>query len=99
MAKKASNGGAEGSVFRIGGKYLIRTVTNYIVGKVKKITATEILLGGASWVADTGRFHDCLKDGSIGEVEPIPGEGLAIVGRGAIVDAFLWEHNLPTQQK
>ena len=84
-------------MFREGEKYLIRTVTNYVVGVVKQVGDKELLVGSASWVADTGRFHDALKNGGFREVEPYLDD--VIVGRGAIVDATVWRHDLPTAQK
>ena len=79
--------------FRIGEKYLIRTVTNYLLGKLEQVTDTDLLLSDASWVADTGRFHLALRDGVLNEIEPYPNE--VIVSRGAIVDAAVWSHELP----
>lgn len=41
--------------------YLVRTVTMINVGKVKNITRHFVTLTNAIWVADTGKFGDCLK--------------------------------------
>lgn len=76
---------------------MIRTVTNYLLGKLEKVTKTDLLLSAASWVADTGRFHVALRDGVLNEVEPYPNE--VIVSRGAIVDAAVWNHELPRVAK
>ena len=76
--------------------YLIRTVTMTIVGKMDVVGEKELVLSNASWVADTGRFHDALKDGKLSEVEPFVDD--VIVGRGSIVDATLWQHPLPDKQ-
>ncbi len=81
----------------IGEKYLIRTVTMTQVGRLTHVYSGELVLDEASWVADTGRFHDALAKGTLSEVEPIIGP--AIIGRGAIVDACLWKHELPKVQK
>ena len=88
-------------VWKIGEKYLIRTVTVINVGRLKKVTTQELLLEDGSWVADTGRFHDCLKNGleSIDQSEIEPFVGDAIVGRGAICDAAKYSHKLPNKQK
>jgi len=86
-----------GSVFQIGEKYIIRTVTFIIVGKLKMVTDKELLFESAAWIADTGRFYDFLKDGSFEEAEPFVDD--AIVGRGAIVDGTLWNHDLVRAQK
>jgi hypothetical protein len=87
----------QGSPWEIGLSYLIRTVTMIQVGRLIAIYPAELLLESASWVADTGRFHDALTTGKLNEIEPFPDR--AIVGRGAIVDAAIWPHDLPTAQK
>lgn len=85
--------------FKIGKAYLIRTVTMIDIGIVKAVGDKEIVLSDASWIADTGRFHDALKKGveKLSEVEPFTGD--VIIGRGAIIDAVAWDHELPSEQK
>lgn len=85
MATKKTKSSAE-HPFEIGKPYLIRTVTNYLTGKVVGVTQTEIVLTDAAWIADTGRFSDALKKSAFNEVEPFP-DGEVIVGRGALIDA------------
>lgn len=83
------------TTFEIGNKYLIRAVTNYFVGKLVEVTDQFIILENASWVADTGRFSECLKNGTFQEVEPYQDKvGVAI---GSIVDFTKWGHDLPTE--
>lgn len=83
--------------FKVGESYLIRTVTMIVLGKLEKVFATELVMSSASWVADTGRFYDALKTGELSEVEPFTND--VIVGRGSIIDATVWTHKLPTEQK
>lgn len=85
------------TAFRCGEKYLIRCVTFFYTGRVKAITSTEIVLEEAAWIADTGRFADCLKSGTPSEVEPFSTD--VIVPRSSIVDASVWTHDLPREQK
>lgn len=85
------------SPFEVGKAYLIRTVTHIDVGIVKSVGEKELVLEDASWVADTGRFHDALKSGTLDEVEPYIDD--VILGRGAIIDATRWGHDLPREQK
>ena len=85
----------------IGRKYLFRTVTYFLVGKVQKcitddFTCVFLKLTNASWVADTGRFMNCIKNGTLEEVEPV---GVAYINMGSVVDFFPWKHKLPTEQK
>lgn len=82
--------------FSISTCWFIRTVTYHLVGRVVSFTPEYIVLEYASWVADSGRFMQAIKDGTLSEVEPV---GVAVVNRGSIVDAFPWNHALPTEQK
>ncbi len=83
--------------FEIGKSYLIRTVTLYQVGRVFSICGDFVELECASWIGDTGRYHDCLLNGVFKEVEPYP-LGVA-VNCSAIIDRAPWPHDLPTEQK
>lgn len=80
----------------VGGKWFIRTVTFHLVGKVVRRSGLFLVLQDASWVADSGRFMQAIKNGTLTEVEPV---GDAIVGLASIVDAFPWKHALPKDQK
>lgn len=83
--------------YKIGENYLIRTVTMIQVGRLEWVGDKELVLSSASWVADTGRFHDALKTGKLNEVEPFVDD--VIIGRGSIIDASVWTHKLPKEQK
>jgi hypothetical protein len=84
-------------VFAIGKKVFIRTVTMAQVGEIKDVEGSFVCLGTASWVADTGRFHDALLKGDFSEVEPFVGD--VWVNTEAIIDMAEWKHELPTKQK
>ena len=87
----------DGSPWQIGKNYLIRTVTMIDTGKVVAVTAQEIVLEDAAWIADTGRFAQALESVEFVEVEPFP-SGKVIIGRGSIVDAVEVK-TLPRKQK
>ena|SRR5215475_5406552 len=87
----------DNSLWTIGKNYFIRTVTMHILGHLTEITNTELLITNASWVADSGRFHDALKAGVLDEVEPFINP--VIVNRQSIIDATEWHHALPVKQK
>lgn len=91
------SGSSDDTAFEVGKAYLIRTVTFYYTGRLKRITSKELVLEDAAWIADTGRFYDCLKNGTFNEVEPYLGH--VIVSRDSIVDATEWTHELPRKQK
>lgn len=85
--------------YEIGKAYLIRSVTHINIGIVKTVGDNEIILSSASWIADTGRYHDALKYGTdkLNEVEPYLDD--VIINRSAVVDATIWRHSPPTEQK
>lgn len=82
----------------IGEKVFIRTVTFHYLGKVKSRVGNFIHLEKASWVADSGRFADFLKDGvnDTCEIEPMK---TVFVNLETVVDLSLWKHDLPTKQQ
>ena len=81
----------------LGKKFFFRTVTYHLVGKVEKIIGENILkLSSASWIADSGRFMQAIRDGKLNEVEPV---GCAYINIDTCTDFFPWQHELPTEQK
>lgn len=82
--------------FEIGKAYLIRTVTYHQIGVLKDIQGDFLIFKDASWVADSGRFSDCISKGSFNEVEYV---GPMIINKTAIVDAFPWENKVPKETK
>lgn len=83
--------------FEIGKKYLVRTVTMIQLGILKWVGPKEIVLENASWVADTGRFNNALKNGEVKENEPFVND--VIIGRGAICDMTEWSRELLPEVK
>ena len=80
----------------VGKKLFIRTVTYHLIGKVEKIIGNILQLSSASWIADSGRFSDAVKNGfgSSAEIEPL---GNWFVNLQAAVDFGIWKHELPTK--
>lgn len=85
------------SPYKVGEVYLIRTVTMIDAGRVVRVTAQEIVLTEAAWIADTGRFADALKKAEFSEVEPFP-DGEVIINRAAVIDACVIQR-APRSQK
>lgn len=84
--------------FEIGKSYLIRTITMVDIGKVTKICGNFIIMEDASWIADTGRFFECLtKNDVFIEVEPF--KHPLFLNTNSIVDATPWPYLLPTEPK
>ena len=75
----------------------VRTATHYHVGKLVLVADGFLELEYASWIPDTGRFHEFLREGSYSEAEPFS-ENVCI-SIGAIIDICKWNHNLPTEAK
>lgn len=80
----------------VGDKFFFRTVTYHLVGEVTKIVGRFAHLKNASWIADSGRFNEAIKNGTLNEVEPV---GDAFVNFDTVVDFFPWTHALPDKVK
>ena len=80
----------------IGKKFFFRTVTYHLTGKVKEVIGSIIELEDAAWIADSGRFNEALKNGTLNEVEPC---GTAFININSLTDFFPWKHELPTSVK
>lgn len=80
----------------IGGSYFFRTVTYHIVGKVVRRFGMILQLESASWVADSGRFMNAIKNGELDEVEPT---GSCFLNLNTVTDFYSWKHKLPKEQK
>ena len=89
--------GNQETPFQIGEKYLFRTVTHIEVGRVKRIIGQFVELEDASWIADTGRYHDCLVNGTFSEIEPYP--LYTGVNTQSLINYAPWPHDLPKEQK
>ena len=85
------------SPWKTGNNYFIRTVTMHLVGELIYVDDKELVLRKASWIADSGRFHDALRNGEFYEVEPFIND--VIVNRNSIIDATVFDHELPENQK
>lgn len=80
----------------IGEKWFFRTVTYHLIGKITKRVGNFFVLDSASWVADSGRFMNAIKEGTLSEVEPV---GKVMVNIDSVTDCFPWKHDLPKEQK
>lgn len=85
--------------YKIGENYVFRSVTMIDVGEVVDVYPGEVVIKNASWIADTARWNEFLRDGKTNEVEPYPEGDLVIVNRGALIEAVRWNHPLPRDVK
>ena len=82
----------------IGKPVFIRTVTMNFTGRLVAVHTGELVIDGAAWIADSGRFSAALATGTMNEVEPYP-EGPVVVSRAALIDVSAWNHTLPSAVK
>ena len=80
----------------IGKSYLFRTVTHIEVGRVKSVCGDFVTLTDASWIPDTGRYHECLANGKFSEVEPYP--DTTTINMASLINFAPWNHELPKEQ-
>jgi hypothetical protein len=81
----------------IGKSFFFRTVTYHFVGRVVKILPFGILqLEDASWIPDSGRFMQAIKEGNLNEIEPL---GEWFISLPTCTDFGFWKHSLKLQQK
>lgn len=83
--------------YQVGKNYFIRTVTHHYTGRLVKVTPKELVLEDAAWIADDGRFMNAIKEGKLNEIEPFQDD--VVIGRGAVIDATVWRHALPREQR
>ena len=80
-----------------GKAFFFRTVTYHLIGKVESNPFGKFLkLVNTIWVADSGRFMQCIKNGTISEYEEV---GAAFVNLDSVTDFFPWVHKIPRGQK
>lgn len=97
MSKKINKKKVTGLGSLTGKSFFFRTVTYHLVGKVEGVLFGNVLeLSSASWIADSGRFTQAIKEGTLSEVEPV---GQAFINMDTVVDFFPWSHELPKDQK
>ena len=83
----------------IGDNYLIRTITMIYTGKLTKVFDKELVLVDASWIPETERWANTVKEGIFKEVEPYPDNEEVILNREAILDITKVYWKLPRSQK
>lgn len=88
----------ENHAYPVGKSVFIRTVTMSYTGQLLRVTAGELVIGNAAWIADSGRWAEALRTGNLNEVEPYP-DGDVIVSRASVVDVSPWAHPLPRTTK
>ena len=74
----------------VGKAWFFRTVTYHFVGRAVKVFGSFVTLEEASWVADSGRFMQCVKEGTLKEYEEV---GAININMNTVTDFFEWKHN------
>ena len=68
-------------------------------GLLVKEYEKELVITKAAWIPETKRWADTCKNGVFEEVEPYPEKAEVIIGKGAILDMFEVDWELPKEQK
>ena len=97
ISKMCGSAQKQSAPVEIGQAYLFRTVTHIEVGRVVSVSGDFITIEDASWIADTGRYHDCLAQGVFSEVEPYP--TTSTLNSASFINYAPWPHELPKEQK
>lgn len=95
LSKHSVTTESQESMYVVGAKLFIRTLSYHYVGRVTFVGDTSVRLSDASWVADSGRFGAALSAGGLAESDRYP-DGCE-VSRSVIVDASPWAHELPKE--
>lgn len=87
--------------FTVGNAYFIRSVTHHYLGKVIEICDLCIVMKACVWVADDGRFHKLMQGewSQSSEREPYGEEKEVQIFFGGMLDAVLWDYEIPTTVK
>lgn len=103
------SGGLQPHVFEVGQAYLIRTITMIYTGVVTAVIGNDpsnacVKLERVAWIAETGRWSECLKNGAatFREIEPYPQEHPVTIWTQAMLDVADFPGGpeaLPTEQK
>lgn len=80
----------------VGKKFFFRTVTYHLVGKVEKLIGKILFLSDSSWVANSERFMNAIKNGTLNNIVPV---GDSFINLDSVIDFFPWKHDLPKEQK
>ena len=89
----------EKNPYKVGSKYLIRTVTMIYTGKLVKVYSGELVIVNACWIAETERWAQSVAKGIFREQEPYPWESEVIISRAAVLDIVEVKWDLPRDQK
>ena len=89
----------EKTPYKIDKNYLIRTVTMIYTGKLIAEYEKELVITEACWIPETERWMETCATGDFKEVEPYPKKAEVIISKGAILDMFVVDWNLPDKQK
>ena len=81
-----------------GKNYIFRTVTMIYTGVFSQEEEEFFIIRKAAWVADTGRWADCLVTCEFKEVEPYPPGKPVFIYKSGLLDIVEIE-KLPLEQK
>ena len=98
VAQSAGGSGGQPNAladFQPGDNVMVQTVTFFWVGQVQSVVNGYLILDNASWVADTGRFDECLDKGTLAEKCVIKKHSPRI-SLASVVAVLPWTAKLPS---
>lgn len=80
--------------YTVGNKVVIRAIPYHYIGEIESVGYHSVTLKfGAVWLADSGRWNNMLRTGTVNECEPFP-DGVTIPF-AVIADITGWAHAIP----
>lgn len=88
----------ESPPYEVGSTYFFRCVTYHYIGTVVHVGLMEVVLKNVVWVADSGKFQDCLEKGTVADYQHYRDGDPVVLGRFSVVDATPWRNPLPPKR-
>lgn len=82
----------------IGKNVAVRGVTMIYTGRLVEVTAADLVLTDAAWIAETGRWTAFVARSDVKEVEPYPDDQRVWIPRGTVCDVTELLGDLPRKQ-
>lgn len=87
------------SFYEVGKSYYIVTRNYAVCGAVTRMAEDKVVLYPAAYVPATGRFTDAMRGGfESTNSEIVPTNRSLLVTRDAVLEAYEYDHPIPTKQ-
>jgi hypothetical protein len=85
-------------ILKVGECYFFRTVTFHMLGRIRRIVGSWVVLDDTAWVAESSRFGEMILKGIPPSEYELTGDGV-LVNNNSCSDIFPWKHKLPLAKK